>query len=369
MPWLPRSEFLSWPDDGDALSTEQVIDLYENGYAGAKHSPEAWAEFHATMNYPDGDAACHEFGLAETGAGKLVVPFVHVLELFPGCWPGAQGQARGDCVSWGTRNASLLTMVCDVVSGQPDEKTGKPEEAPEVPAEGVADGVLSTEAFYWHRGYNSDGWHCPAAAMVATKKSGLVVRKNYPNWGVDLTRYSGSNAGKYGARAPGQEITSEADDHLIHQAAEAQSFEARRDFLYTGYGLLDCGGEGYSNRRDENGVSSRSGSWAHSMCEIAVDDRDVVKQKYGGPLVCILNSWAKWNSGGRDIYQSAALVPAGKKDLWARLGIVNASTGNIQIPEGSFWAKWSEVSRREAIAFSGALGWPRKKLPDLDWYV
>lgn len=366
MVWKPRAKFLDWPKNAVNLPPDKVREMYGNGFAGAKYSLEAWDEFRAAMLQPDGDRVTHATGMAESGAGKLVIPFVHVLEMFPGCWPGAQGQGRGDCVSWGSRNATLLTMVCDIVSGQIDEVSGKPEEKPEVPAEGVADGVLSTEAYYWWRGYDGDGWYCPAVAKVATQTSGAFVRKDYPELGVDLTRYSSRTAGKYGRRPPPAEVRQVGGAHLVHQATQASSYESRRDLLHNGYGLLDCGGEGYSDRRDENGVSKRSGSWAHSMCEVGVDDRDVTKQKYGEPLVLILNSWAKWNSGPRDILQSSEMVPAGKKELWVRLGIVNPSTGNIMIPEGSFWVPWSHCRNREAIAYSGVNGWPRRNIP-LDW--
>jgi hypothetical protein len=353
--------------DAGELTTEQVIELYKGGFAGAKYDPEKMDEFKAAMLQPDGEQIAHAMGMADTGAGKLVIPFVHVLEMFPGCWPGRIGQGRGDCVSWGTRNSSLGTMVADIVSGQPDEKTGKPEEKPDVSPEGIADGVLSTETFYWHRGHGGEGWFCPEAARVACQKSGLMIRKNYPELGVDLTKYSSSTAGKYGRTPPPASVIDVTDNNLIHQATQASGLEVRRDLLFNGYFVLDCGGEGYSNTRDENGVSKRSGSWAHSMTEIGVDDRDAIKQIYNEPLVLILNSWAKWNRGPRDIFQSAALVPADKKQKWVECGIVNPTTGNIMIPEGSFWAPWSHVKRREAIAMSGANGWPRKKLPDLDW--
>lgn len=366
MPWLPRRVFHDWPDEATGLSTSRVQQLYESGFAGCKYSPEELERFRSLQQYPNGEEACYRFGLEDTGAGKLVIPFVHVLEMFPGCWPGKQGQARGDCVSWGTRNAALLTMTCDIVSGKPDEVTGKPEERPEVPAEGIADGVLSTEAFYWHRGYDTDGWFCAAAANVATQKSGAVLRMNYPDAGVNLTSYSGATAGKWGRKAPPEKVVAIGGAHKIHQATECQSFESRRDMLWNGYGLQDCGGEGYSSTRDEWGVSRRSGSWAHSMSEIAADDRDVIKEKYGEPLVLILNSWAVWNRGGRDIYQSADLVPPAKKQKWIDLGIVNAQTGNIMIPEGSFWTRWSECSRREVFCFGGVNGWPARDLP-FDW--
>lgn len=365
--WKPKPNlFKDWPVDATNLPVEDIRKLYDAGFSGAKHSPEAWDKFERTMAFPDGAAAAHQFGLADTGAGKLVIPFVHVLEMFPGCWPGRQGQARGSCVAWSTRNSALTTLVCDVVSGQPDEKTGLPEEKPDVSAEGIADGVLSTEGIYWYRGYDGDGWHCPDAATVACTKGGVVLRKNYSELGFDLTTYNGSTEGKWGRQAPPANVRDMTDDHLIHQATSLSSFEEIRDYLFNGYGVSTCGGEGLSDQRDECGVSRRSGSWAHAMAYIGADDRDVIKQKYGEPLVLDLNSWKAWNRGPRDIFQSAALVPPAFKDRWIKAGIVNPATGNIMIPEGSCWVRYSEMRNREALAFSGANGYPIKDLP-LPW--
>lgn len=356
-------KFQDWPRDAVGLTAEQVIGLYRSGFAGCKADPEARERLRASMAYPSAEDACHHFGIADSGAGKLVIPFVYVLEMFPGCWPGRVGQGRGSCVAWSSRNAALLTMACDILTGKPDEKTGVVEGPPDVPEAGVADGVLSTEAIYWYRGYDSDGWSCEAAAEVVCQKGGLVVRKNYPEVGIDLTTYDAQAEGRYGRRAPPANVRDITDDHLIHTATYSQSFEATRDLLYNGYGVSTCGGEGLSEVRDEHGVSRRSGDWSHAMHYCGADDRDVIKQLYGEPLVLDLNSWAKWNRGPRDIYQSAALVPPEKKELWTRLGIVNPQTGNVMIPEGSCWVRYSEMRRRVMIAFSGANGWPAKDLP------
>lgn len=364
---MAKNKFEEWPQGADNLAIDKVIEMYTNGFIGAKSDPENMERFRASLEQPIGEDIATAQDFADSGAGKLIVPFVHVLEMFPGCWPGRQGQGRGDCVSWSTRNATLGTMVCDIVSALPDEVTGKPEEKPEVSTEGIADGVLSTESFYWYRGYDGDGWQCPDAADVATKTSGAMVRKNYTELDVDLTSYSSRMAGKYGSRKPPENIRQVGALHRVHKATMVSSFEALRDFLNNGFFASTCGGEGLSDRRDDNGVSKRSGSWAHAMAYIGADDRDVVKQVYGEPLVLDLNSWAKWNSGPRDILQSAAMVPSHKKDEWVQKGIVNAATGNIMIPEGSCWVKYSEMRRREMIIFSGINGWPKKNVDPLVW--
>lgn len=330
---------------------------------GASNSPEAKARFRA--QFPeDGGTLAQRYGWAGSGAGKLVIPFVYVLEAYPGCLPGRQGQGRGDCVSWSTKNAALLTMVGDVVGGLNDETTGKPEECPEVPAAGVADGVLSTEAFYWHRGYDGDGWMCADAAQVACKKSGVVLRQSYPELGLNLTSYSASTAGKWGRRSPPANVVDAFDDHLIHRAVELTTWEDIRDALANLHGVSTCGGEGLADRRDENGVTRVKGSWSHAMAYIGADDRDWARQKYGCGLVLDLNSWgADWISGPRDIFDSAQFVPPEKREKWVSLGVVNASTGNIMIPEGSGWVPYDQMRRRDCYAFAGAKGWEKKYIP------
>jgi hypothetical protein len=36
----------------------------------------------------------------------------------------------------------------------------------------------------------------------------------------------------------------------------------------------------------------------------------------------------------------------------------------LEIPHGSFWARWSDISGRYSIAFSGVNGWPAQQLPN-----
>jgi len=328
---------VSFPDDIPAL--------YDGGAEGVVFDQAGHDRFlegvSASGNEPIGSEVATKFGFAGSQAGKLVVPFTFVTEAFPNAWPGPS-QEVGDCVSHSAKNAILGSLVCEVAAGVPDEESNKLERLPEVSQEGEQNGVLSTESHYWHRGKSSHGWFIGAAARVITSRSGAVVRQNYPNAGVDLTKYSGSLASKYGASPPPQSIVDMTNDHLFRTATEMGSEEEWRDFLGLGFFVGTDGGEGFAKVRDENGVSSRRGSWSHSMACIGYDDRPETKRIYRSSLVLILNSWgSRWIAGPRKIRGT-----------------------NINIPEGSFWARTSEVNRR-AVAFSGASGWVRKSLPDL----
>ena len=168
----------------------------------------------------------------------------------------------------------------------------------------------------------------------------------YEGIGIDLTSYSGSLAGKYGRSRPPKEIADALDNNLIRTATRVDGPEQLRDLLKQGYGVTSCGSEGFSDTRDENGVSSRRGSWAHAMAYIGFDDRAETIAKYGGPLVLVLNSWGRWNGGPRRIMGT-----------------------NIDIPEGSFWVRWKDVKSRSMYAFSSVNGWPQKDLPPIKFKV
>ena len=335
-------QFKSWPTDATQLPNKKIVELYNSGFAGVGTDDDAKAELRnivASKGYSfNGSDIAHENNFASSHAGKLVILFPHVEKLFPGCYPGA-AQERGDCVSHDEKNACLVSICCEIVAGLPDEITGRLEGVPEVSTAGILEGVLSTEWVYWWRGYNGDGWSCDAAAAV-TLKYGILLRKTYPGLNLDLTNYSGSLAGKYGSKSPPENMAQEGKLHQIRTATELSSFEEIRDFQGNGYGLSSCGGEGFSSTRNEDGVSSRKGGWSHAFAYLGVDDRDIIKAKYGEPLVLCCNSWGRWNTGPRRI-----------------LGT------NIDIPEGCWWAKWSDVKKRYVIARSSVNGWPRRNLP------
>jgi hypothetical protein len=330
----------------DELFFDNVYDVvaaYEKGFLGAYADDEAdaalWDFVRAHGGIPDGAMACQTYGLEESGKGKLSLPVLEMLALYPDCLPGG-AQGRGDCVSWSTRNSCLGTLCCEVTSGKPDEVSGRLEGAPEVSDEARLNGVLSTEAFYNWRRHGGDGWSCSAAAKVALNDSGLWLRKKYDEIGVDFTRYSARNAGLYGSRTPPESWRAIGRDHLIRTATDVQTYEELRDLLANGYCISSCGGESWSNVRDENGVSKRTAKgWAHALAYLGVDDRPEIIQRYGEPLVLIQNSWGDWNDGPRRIYGTA-----------------------FDIPIGAFWSKWSDMENRSMIAFSGVNGWPPKKL-------
>jgi hypothetical protein len=327
MPWEPQAEYL-------------------RGLVGVYADPEATDRLNAMLfaqgQSPDGSEICQRYGLFGSGAGKLSAPFAVIERVFPGSLP-ASAQQVGDCVAHSTRNACLGTLACEIHAGLPDEVTNEIEGVPDVSEAARKDGVLSTEAIYWWRNHGgADGWNCDHAAEMVLKNSGLWLRRNYPDIGIDLTRYTRANQVRWGRPLPPDNIRRIGQEHLVRTATHAKTFEEVRDLLHNGYCISSCGMEAFSNRRDDNGVSKRSSStWAHAMAYLGVDDRETTKARYGEPLVMVQNSWGRWNTGGRKVLNSV-----------------------LEIPEGGFWARWSDLQRRYCVAFSGVMGWPAQTLPD-----
>jgi len=324
MPWNPQAEYLAG-----------LRGVYADPAASERLTQLTLAQGQA----PDAGTTCRRYGLVGSGAGKLAAPFAAIKHVFGDALP-ASAQDRGDCTAHSTRNAVLGTLACEIAAGQPDEVSGRIEGVPTVSPEARQDGVLATESTYWWRGHGGDGWSCDHAAEVVMTKAGMWLRQDYPDLGIDLTRYSGQLAGKWGRRPPPAEVEAVGQDHLVRHATRARTLEEVRDLLANGYCISSCGSEAFSNTRDSNGVSARSrGSWAHAMAYLGFDDRAETHSMYGGPLVLVQNSWGRWNSGSRSVHGT-----------------------QHEIPEGAFWARWADVRGRYAIAFSGLDGWPPQQI-------
>ena len=356
--YLPRGGE-AWEAAPTSLS---VRDRYEQGYSGLLRAPDTERLFRAksmeTGGYANVAEASRVYGWAGAGEGKLVAPYVLCQEMYPNCWPGAP-QEVGDCVSHGTSNAIFTTAAFEIAFAKTQ---GGASGLPVVDPRGVKDCVFSTEYLYWWRGYGGDGWDCQDATRMAIEH-GMMLRNNYPDIGIDLREYSGGLAHRYGSKSPPANIEAIGKEHQITTAAACNSFEEVRDALYNGHGVVTDGGEGWSSNRDENGLSRRSGSWSHSMCCIAADDRDCVKKKYGEPLICILNSWGVWNSGSRRIMESKEWIPPSKRELWIKVGICD-SEGFLLIPEGAYWTTYSSAKNRDFVACAGMERWARAPVTD-----
>jgi hypothetical protein len=328
-------------DPAQLSSPEDCIALYERGFAGFYSDPAAEAALVAEIESKGGYAraigAISHHHLYNAGEGVLSLPYLAAMRMYPGCLPGGS-QARGDCVSWSLRSASLVSYCASLLWGDNPERF-----APPIVSDAArASGVFSTETFYWYRGHSGEGWNCGDAARIALTKSGMMVRKNYPDIGIDLEEYSGATAGKWGAYPPPDNVVAVTSRNLFSTATVCKTWQEVRDMLANGFALATCGSEAFERKRDENGVCRRSNSvWHHAMSFIAADDREEMKRRYRCEgLVLVQNSWAN--------YCGDACPISGSK---------------FNIPGGSFWARWEDVRERYMVAIGGGRGFAANPVP------
>lgn len=354
-------------------SDPRIIQLYESGFTGTfidqDKRQQLFIDQKAKTGFGTFAEVSHRFNFASKYEYELCIPFIWEMVFWPGCLPGA-AQERGDCVSHAASGAERTTIAGDIASGMPDEKSKKIEGIPKIDPVGIKNGVTSSEFKYWFRGYDGDGWHCPTSAEVSVNQ-GIALRNDYGV--VDLRDYSGRLAGKYGRRSPPKEIVDIGLPHKVHGLVDASSFEEIADACGSIRGINSCGGQGFSSTRDKYGYSPRRGSWSHGYKISGTDGRREIRAIFGEPLVLGNNNWGVWNSGNRDIYLSAAMVPTIQKLVNAvcgynvdlvRCDIVNPQTGNLMIPPGCWWSKWSETKNRDFSVYAGAAGWDRPLLKD-----
>ena len=288
------------------------------------------------MQDADGGSVAHQWEFAGAGKGKLSLLFPAIDAVFPGALPGPP-QLWGDCVGAAAANAYLGSLAQEIVDARPDEVTGVVEGPPDIPELGVRQGVVARESIFAWRGKSSDGWFCSAAAKAVTEK-GVLVRKPYPELGIDLTKYTNETIRLGGARPPSDKWLEESSKYVARTATFVTGREQVRDFIAAGYAIFQCSALGFERTRNEDGVSRQTTVWHHAQLWSGFDDREITIKKYGQPLVLWTNSWGSWNSGSRRILGTA-----------------------IDIPPGSYWALASTIDKCQCIALSSVAGWPRRK--------
>lgn len=330
-----------WSAQADRLSISKVIEMYGSGFAGAFQEPEQREKFVAALPVASGMAVASQFGLTETGKGKLSLPYIFAHKHYPKCWP-SPAQETGSCVSKAAKNCSIVLIGVESELATPDPVTGKVEGWPVVSAKAEENGVVASEPSYGYRGHSGQGASCGRLQNYMVSKGGVILRKNYTEIGIDLEEADDMLGAGWGWNGTPEKLNAIGREHQIRTATECENHEVCRDFVANGYPIWVCSDYGFSSSRDANGYSRRSGSWSHSWIVAGYDDRDQTKQMYGGPLFLFLHDWGgSWNSGGRRI-----------------LGT------NIDIPLGCFWSDARLLDNCETTAMSSLNGWPRQKLPD-----
>ena len=336
--WRERLADNNFPEPAPWKSPEECIAAYESGFTGTYPDPEGANE------QEDGNAIAGSFG--DSGAGELVVlyPEAYKASGRTGWIKGNPSQQVGDCVSHSTRNALMLSLACQVTSGNGSWPTDIPDSSYE-----KISAFHPTPLYLTRSNAPGHGWSCPTSVSNASKYIGMVVAKDYssvPGVGVDYSKYSGSQTTKFGRGFPPDDYVKALNGHLVESSKKVSGFENVRSMLKNGFGISTCGGEGWSGSRNEYGYAARKGSWSHALCYYGYDDTSWAHDKFGGPLILIGNSWG----------------PSACKGPTAIHG--DKSLG--EIPVNCWWARWKDCSSRHCTAISAVAGWPPAKIAPLN---
>jgi hypothetical protein len=260
--------------------------------------------------------------LQDSGAGKTVLLYDSLVKVC-GSFP-VSNQTIGDCVSHGWGISVDVLSAIDVGQGRSAWMGGTATEAVYALSRvEVGNGRLG----------GGDG-SIGAWAAEAVQKWGTLRRAKYPT--VDLSVYSGQRAKSWGMPRAGlpNDLEPLAREHPVQAVSLVTSYEQARDAIANGYPVAVCSNQGFTESRDQEGFARASGSWAHCMAFLAVDDTP----KRPG-LLC-QNSWGpNWINGPIRLNQ----------------------------PPGSFWVDAQTANRMlsrdpDSFALSGFVGFPVQSL-------
>lgn len=227
------------------------------------------------------------------------------------------GAVIKNCVAHSTRNAVDVTRSCEIINGEREEF--------------IARGA--TEGIYGSRGHGGEGMTCSGAARFVNRLGGLLIRRQYGS--IDLSSYQGRLSASWGRRGTPEELVKEAKKHQVKTISLINTVEQARDAIANGYCISVCSMSGFSSRRDKYGIAARSGSWAHAMAWIGVDDTHEI---YKETLFLVQNSWGTWNGGPKRHDQ----------------------------PDGSFWIREKDAANmlngNGSWVFSDVDGFPPRKV-------
>jgi hypothetical protein len=232
----------------------------------------------------------------------------------------------GSCVSFGTAHAIEMTLANQVLLGFAGEFRD------------VAQEVIYGGGRVEVGGGRIRGDGCVGAwAAKFVKQWGIVPRGVTGRY--DLSRYDVDRCRAWGRTGVPDDLEPEAKKHPVGDAAQVTTWTEAKKALANGYGIAICSSQGFTTRRDPNGVCQPRGTWNHCM---SLDGYHVDSdaREYGH----ITNSWGDNTHTG----------PVG----W----------GNPN--KAGFWADSRTIERMlrqdDSWAFSGVTGFPARKI---DWDV
>jgi hypothetical protein len=232
-------------------------------------------------------------------------------------------QEVGDCVSFGAKNAIEYLACIDIFVRGEAEKF-RPIFPPYLYGTGrvfIGNGQLG----------NSDG-SLGSWQAKAVEKYGAI-----PSDEEGTPKYSGTVARQWGRRpGPPDKFVELGKQHLVQSTVKVETWEDFVKFICNGYPVTVASNVGFEMQAGSDGFHNRSGSWAHQMCFIGVDD------EYEKPYGCLLNSWS-------DVHGSIKDFKTGEP--WPK-GTLRVHKKDIE----------SMLAQGDSFAYSQWVGFPEQRL-------
>lgn len=201
------------------------------------------------------------------------------------CGDRAESQKQGDCVGKMVRNQGMVDGCMDALFGETDwlMRNGK----------GVQ---YCCENHYGDRGHSGEGANCWRLwnNCKLNGRQGFLFRDVYGRY--DLSKYT-TIGGQWGRSGTPAELSQIADDNPALDNMKCESLEELMDALTLCMGGGRCGTQGYSSKRNEDGLSDITTTWNHAIAIGGFVRSQAILNKYGGPIFLYYHNWGAWNSG------------------------------------------------------------------------
>lgn len=183
----------------------------------------------------------------------------------------AHKQSIGDCVSHGWGTALDYVQCVQIANGINNQFVINQHE-------------VYTEAIYGMMRERANKLNFSDGAIgiwgaESLLKDGAPVRQG--------RLYDGKNAKLWGAKGTPLEIKQAGSEQRIAQYLQVRTVKESCDLLSAGNPIVICSGQGFTMKRDENGICEAQGSWSHCMLCIGLI------MVSGELIFIILQSWGQ----------------------------------------------------------------------------
>jgi len=269
----------------------QIEEIYSSGFKGALDEGRESTSFYRGALPRFYSAYPQARGLHQEVSVALPIRGPQVMVGTDFCGISGESQRQGDCVGKMLKGQGMIDGTLDSMFGETEWKKG-------ADGKGVQ---YCDENHYGDRGHSGEGANCWSLWDNASLDGpqGFLFRDVYETsqGTFDLSRYRADLSGPWGRRGTPQALSDIAAKNPALQIYKVKSIEEVMDAIALGFGVGRCGSDGYSSKRNEDGVSDVKGSWNHAISVGGFDRSERILRKYGGELFLHFHFWGQWNSG------------------------------------------------------------------------